>query len=104
MRVICIHVIMVEHVTVRVMVALGVCVQPAIPVVNVKHYSPTTTTSAITRTRVSMGVRVWPHHGVSIAIRVSVRGGIREYGVSRVSSPPLVVTRVRVPMVARVLQ
>jgi len=103
-RVICIHVIMVEHVTVRVMVALDACVQPAIPVVNVKHYSPTTIMSAITPTRVSMEVRVWPHRGVSIPIRVSVRGVIRGYDVSRVSFPPLVVTWVRVPMEAPVSQ
>jgi len=99
MHVICIHVIMVEHVTVRVMVATIVIVQPDIPVVNVKHYSPPMT-SAPTPTHASMVVRVWHHHGVPIPIRVSVRGVIRGFGVRRVSTPPLVVPPLPVIMVA----
>jgi len=103
MRVICIHVRMVAHVTVRVMGASDVCVQPAIPVVNVKHSSPMII-SAICPTHASMEAHVYPHHGVPIPIRVCVRMVIRGYDVSRVCTPPLVVTRVRVPMGVRVLK
>jgi len=97
MRVICIRVTMVVHVTVRVMVHLDACAQWDIPDFNVKHYS--LMMRAVMVIHVSMVDHVWQHHGTLTLIRVIVRGVTRVCDVKIVSPPPMVVTRPPVIMV-----